>query len=93
MDPMFSRERYPLTYFGVAATRNIVRQVLTRPVVIDAPRTHDWLIPVLGLDHYPIKQAHYRGPAVPFSPEALRAVAVQGSDGASQRIPLGCRLR
>jgi hypothetical protein len=81
MDPMFSRERYPLTYFGVPATENIVRQVLTRPVVIDAPRTHDWLIPHLGLDCYPIRRAQYCGEVVSFSPEALRALAEQTSGG------------
>jgi hypothetical protein len=75
MDPMFEREQYALTYFGIPATKNIVRQIMTRPVVIDAPRTHDWLIHYLGLDCYPIKQVQYRGKLEPFTPDALRARA------------------
>lgn len=75
MDPQFDRRRYPLSYYGIAASRHAVEQVLTRPIVIDAPRTHDWLIPALGLDCYPIRRECYRGKAVPFSPEALAAAA------------------
>jgi hypothetical protein len=92
MDPMFSRDRYPLSYFGVPATRNIVRQIMTRPVIIDAPRTHDWLICQLGLDHYPIRRERYRGEAVPYSPEALRTLVEQGTDGAPRRNSLLSRL-
>jgi hypothetical protein len=79
MDPMFSRDRYPLVFYGVPATRNIVRQYLSRPVIIDAPKTHDWLIPCLGLNQYPISRETFCGDSVPYSPQAIRASLAQQS--------------
>src|SRR5262249_42781614 len=70
MDPLFDRRQYPLRYFGDSATLNIVRQLQQRPVLIQPRRTHDWLIPALGLDRYPIVRRHYEGPYREFSPEA-----------------------
>ncbi len=77
MDPQFDRRRYPLRYFGVDGSRHAVEQILTRPVVIDAPKTHDWLIPALGLDRYCITREQYRGAAVAFSAEALANICVR----------------
>ena len=71
MDPMYSRSRYPLSFFGVGATRHAVRQIMSREVVIDPDTTHNWLIPALGLDKYPLMTGVYRGPKKPFSPEAI----------------------
>jgi len=71
MDPQFGRRTYSLGRFGQAASEFIVEQILTRPVVINAPQTHDWLIPALGLDRYPISHRWYTGVAVPFSPDAV----------------------
>jgi hypothetical protein len=71
MDPQFGRQHYPLRRFGEAASEYIVEQLLERPVVINAPQTHDWLIPALGLDNHPISRRLYTGVAVPFSPEAV----------------------
>ena len=88
MDPMFSRERYPLTYFGVPATRNIVHQYMTRPVIINAPQTHDWLIPCLGLDRYPIERECYSGEVVPYSSQALAAALAGQSEGKPWEIVL-----
>lgn len=88
MDPMFDRKGYSLIYFGVPATRNIVKQLMTRPVIIDAPRTHDWLLPCLGLDKYPIHRETYEGEVVSFSPERMRAALAEKSAGASLGIPL-----
>jgi hypothetical protein len=89
MDPSFAREQYPLTYFGVPATRNIVNEILRRPVVINAPQTHDWLIPCIGLDRYPIKREIYSGPVVAFTPEAMQAsLAKQACDNAKKSRPI-----
>jgi hypothetical protein len=73
MDPIFDRRRYPLTYFGEAASRNIVRQVRERPILIHPDETHDWLISALGLDCYRIIRRHETGPSQEFSPENVRA--------------------
>ena len=73
MDPLFDRRRYPLHYFGDEASLNIVRQVHEHPVLIRPCRTHDWLIPALGLDRYPIVRRRYDGPSQDFSPEAVLA--------------------
>jgi hypothetical protein len=75
MDPFFSRQKYPLTFFGEAATRHVVHQLMTHPVVIDPPCTHDWLIGCLGLDQYPITQRRYLGRVLPFTPENAREYA------------------
>lgn len=79
MDPMFDRRRYPLTYFGDAASRNIVRQVRERPILIHPEVTHDWLIPALCLDRYPIIRRHESGPAEEFSPENVQAYLERGA--------------
>lgn len=68
MDPIYTRARYPLAYFGEAASKNLVRRIMQSPVVIDPPRTHDWIIPQLGLDQYRIARKVYRGPSVPYEP-------------------------
>lgn len=81
MDPLFSRSRYPLTYFGEAASLHIVRQLHTRPVVIEPGRDHGWLLPALGLDRYPLVHRTYTGPAVPYTPENLAAYLRQQRAG------------
>ena len=69
MDPLFNRERYPLIYFGDSASMNIVRQLQTRPLIINPEADHGWLLPLLGLDQYPIVRRSYCGPSVPYTPE------------------------
>jgi len=81
IDPFFDRQEYPLSRFGESATRHVVRQIMTRPIVINPPCTHDWLIRRLGLDHYPIVPRTYRGPVVPFSPEAVQEYAANAESG------------
>jgi hypothetical protein len=82
VDPFFDRQEYPLTRFGESATEHVVRQIMTRPIVINPPCTHDWLIGRLGLDRYPIVRRPYRGPVVPFSPEAVQEyLAAQAGSG------------
>lgn len=85
MDPMFDRRRYPLRQYGQGATANIVKQVQDRPVLIQPGKTHDWLIPALGLDAYPICRETYQGISQEFSPDAIRALADQQQ---CQRGPL-----
>jgi len=83
IDPFFDRQEYPLTRFGDSATRHVVEQIMTRPIVINPPCTHDWLICRLGLDQYPIVRRAYEGQVVPFTPEAAREHAA--SNGGSRR--------
>jgi hypothetical protein len=79
MDPMFDRTEYALTYFGIAASRNIVRQIRERPILIHPNQTHDWLIPALGLDCYPIGRRCETGCAEEFSPENVQAYLERGA--------------
>ena len=71
MDPLFGRGRYALIWYGQAATRNIVGRIMEEPAVIDPPKTHDWIIPRLGLDRHPIDRREYRGKVTPHSREAV----------------------
>jgi hypothetical protein len=70
MDPVYPRWRYPLLFYGQPAAANLVRRVMRSPVTINAPHTHDWLIPRLGLCEYPIERREYRGRVVPHVPGA-----------------------
>ena len=70
-DPQFDRRQYPLLFYGQPAALNIVRQISDRPILIEPTQTHDWLIPALGLDHYPIVRRQYHGPVKEFSREAI----------------------
>src|SRR5262245_34336300 len=40
MDPQFDRNQYPLRYFGDSASRNIVRQLHERPIIICPDADH-----------------------------------------------------
>jgi hypothetical protein len=73
MDPVYPRTGYPLVLYGQPASARLVRRVMHSPVTIDAPRTHDWLLPRLGLDHYPIEKREYRGRVEPYDPATGRA--------------------
>jgi hypothetical protein len=59
-DAMFARDYYPLRRFGDTASEYIVAQIVERGAVIDPEHTHDWLIPALGLDRYPIHRRCYQ---------------------------------
>jgi hypothetical protein len=85
MDPQFDRRRYALRYFGDSASRNIVRQVRERPILIDPCQTHDWLISALGLDCYPIVRRYEKGRAEEFSPENVMNYLEQGKEGQKRR--------
>jgi hypothetical protein len=69
MDPLFDRNQYPLAYFGDSASLNIVRQLHTRPIILCPEADHGWLLPLLGLDQYPIERRSYCGRTVPYTPE------------------------
>ena len=56
MDPRYDRVRYPLAFYGDAASRHIVREIMHAPVIIKPRTTHDWLIPALGLDQWPVRR-------------------------------------
>ena len=68
MDPIYSRLRYPLSFNGFSASRHVVHELMIRPVIYNPETTHDWLIPVLGLDKYPIEQKQYLGRMVSHMP-------------------------
>src|SRR5262245_13593145 len=68
MDPIYSRLRYPLLFYGRPATANVVRRLMLSPIFIDPPTTYDWLIPRLGLSEYPIERRQYRGRVEPHIP-------------------------
>ena len=59
MDPLFERGYYPLTRFGEAGSRNIVRQLFERNLLLNED-THSWLDGPLGLCCYPIQHRTYR---------------------------------
>ncbi|MCI0699611.1 MAG: hypothetical protein L0241_00800 [Planctomycetia bacterium] len=86
MDPQYARERYPLSYFGEAAARHIVRQIHTRPVIINPENDHDWLLPLLGLDQYPLIRRQYFGRTIPNTPENVERYLRQVESG--RRTPL-----
>jgi hypothetical protein len=69
MDPLFDRNEYPLSRFGDSASRNIVRQIHTRPIIICPEADHGWLVPLLCLDKYPIERRTYHGRTMPYTPE------------------------
>jgi hypothetical protein len=68
MDPSYPRWRYPLALYGQPATANLVRRIMHAPVTIEAPTTHDWLIPRLGLEQYCIERRKYKGHVEPYDP-------------------------
>ena len=70
MDPIYPRWHYPLVEYGQAATANFVRRLMHSPVTIEGSKTHDWLIPRLGLNEYPIERRSYRGRIDPYVPGA-----------------------
>jgi hypothetical protein len=87
VDPEFDRREYPLLFYGYRASQNIVRQISERPILIHPEQTHDWLIPALGLDHYPIVHRQYKGQAKEFSPEAVREELESGPTTRRRLLP------
>lgn len=73
MDPAYPRWGYPLFLYGQRASARLVRRVMHSPVTIGAPATHDWIIPRLGLDRYPIDRREYTGRVESYDPATGRA--------------------
>lgn len=71
LDPLHRRGNYPLLFFGISGSRHALRQIMIRGALIDPDKTHDWLIPALGLDKYPLSHEEYRGRKVPYEPDPL----------------------
>jgi hypothetical protein len=72
LDPQYDRARYPLIFYGFPASRRLVHEAARRQAFIDPWTTHDWLIPALGLDQYPIERREqpYKGIRRPLDPNA-----------------------
>ena len=64
-DVMFARQAYPLTYFGDSASLNILRKMAERGAIIDVKTTHDFVLPALKIDQYPITRREYTPPLIP----------------------------
>jgi hypothetical protein len=73
MDPVYPRSRYPLLLYGQPASARVVRRIMHSPVPIDPRTTHDWLLPRLGLDTYPIEHRKYHGRVETYDPTSGRA--------------------
>jgi len=86
MDPNFDRREYRLIYYGISASHNIVRQIRERPILIRPEQTHDWLLPALGLDRYPLVRRYEKRPGEEFSPEAVQAYGENGGQRRRLRI-------
>lgn len=80
-DAMFSRQAYPLAYFGDSASLHILRQLVMRGAVPDPVTTYDELIPRLGLDHYPICRRAYEPPRFPNAMRFGQALSATGRGG------------
>ena len=79
LDPQFDRARYPLVFYGQPASRRLVHEAARRQAFIDPWTTHDWLIPKLGLDQYPIdrREQPYKGIRRPIDPATGGRTSVQ----------------
>lgn len=68
MDPIYPRWGYPLLYYGKPGTARAVRRFMHSPIWYAPRQTHDWLLPRLGLDAYPLEHRRYVGRAVEHDP-------------------------
>ena len=69
IDPQFDRREYPLSRFGAAASRHVVRQLHERPIIIGPGRDHGWLLGALGLAGYPLVRQIHVGFVVENTPQ------------------------
>lgn len=54
VDPRFRRERYPLFRYADRASAFIADQMRSSGAIVDGGRAHEELLPVLGLEGYPL---------------------------------------
>ena len=84
MDPQFDRGFYPLSRFGEAGSRFIVRQLFERNLLVSED-THSWLDGPLGLCRYPIIHRVYRDRPHLFGSHRQGAATGGPGDGESGR--------
>jgi hypothetical protein len=70
MDPIYPRWGYPLLYYGKPGTARAVRRFMHSPIWYDPKTTHDWLLPRLGLDAYPLEKRRYVGGSEEHDPNS-----------------------
>jgi hypothetical protein len=58
MDPQYTRARYRLIRFGIAASRFVANELGRRDLLINPKQYHEWLNCRLGLNAYPIHHRH-----------------------------------
>ncbi len=75
LDPQFDRTRYPLVFYGKPASRRLVHEAARREAFVDPWTEHDWVIPAIGLDKYPItrRPQPYAGIRPPIDPDRPRS--------------------
>lgn len=73
MDPLYDRQQYPLSYFGISGSRNVVKQIHERPTIIGPNRCHTWVATALGLDDYPIERKKWDGRTLEYTQENVEA--------------------
>ena len=64
-DATFTRQAYPLTSFGETASHYILKQLVERGAIKDVETKHDFLMPILDLQKYPIVRREYNPPLIP----------------------------
>lgn len=68
MDPRYERGPYPPLLFGFDSGRNIIREIMHAPVIIEPKVRHDWLLSALGVDHWDVSQRRYIGRRTEYDP-------------------------
>ena len=65
-DPALKAAAAPVTWYGELVTRKVAGAMATSGVVPEPFVTHDWLIPALGLDRYPLTRRTVGEPVLKF---------------------------
>lgn len=53
-DPILAARASPILWFGELVTRRVATAMTESGILIDPQVTHDWLIPALGIEQYPL---------------------------------------
>ena len=65
--------RCSCTRIAAPASARVVRRIMALPHIHQPATTHDWLLPRLGLDAYPIEHREYHGRVESYDPTSGRA--------------------